>query len=847
MRLEPYTRPFPLDVTMLPTNGHSNHHPQLPTGPEAQRIPVSLPGDHRFAHVDPATIGGLWALVRRHRLLFASSVIGVTAVVGLYTIFSTRIYESTASIRLEDTKVDLPSVLTRLGQDRDVSTELEALQSRMLAEGVIDSLGLRAVTTPLNEPRSSLFTAFKVAAADDSSDYTFRRRLPDGAYVVHDELSDKDVRVVRPGGTVTFPAFTATLAPTLAIEKFTVTIMGEQAATESFGKTLKVTRPDRDANMLSIAYRGPDKEIVREVPNVLASLFIAERQALSTAEARGTAKVIREQLDSVGRELNTSESILQSFREKNNVVSLPDEATSDVTHLAETQADRNTVSAERDALSSVMASVTAEAAKQRPDQPSPYQRLIAFPTLLRNNTASTLLSSMATVEDERTALLQRRTPNDPDVKILDSRVNDIEQQLHGIATTYLQGLTAQIAADDSVLHSQQAAMRSIPAKQVELAQLSRQPDVLQDIYTTLQTRLKEAQVAAAVKDPSVHVMDPAETARKPVRPRPLLYGLAGIILGCLLGLGLAFFRESRDHAIHTRADVLAATGAPVLGLIPRMSSADRFLTRLRLAEELGPPGATLKVPLRGKARALAERANGSGDGVVVTDPAARNAVSEAYSTLQTNLAYMHPDAKMQLLVLTSPLSGDGKTTSATNLAVTLVQRGHNVVLIDGDLRRGIINRIFGAQREPGLTNVLDGSAPLESAVRRADLGRVGSLHYITTGTLPYNPATILSSAPMIALLNRLREHYDTIIIDSPPINVVTDASLLAKHADGVVMVVRSGVTAVQALTFAMEQLRHVRAPVLGAVLNDIDFQRDAAYDGAYRFYGHRDRYYMAEA
>jgi capsular exopolysaccharide synthesis family protein len=200
-----------------------------------------------------------------------------------------------------------------------------------------------------------------------------------------------------------------------------------------------------------------------------------------------------------------------------------------------------------------------------------------------------------------------------------------------------------------------------------------------------------------------------------------------------------------------------------------------------------------------------------------------------------------------LLVLTSPLSGDGKTTSATNLAVTLVQRGHSVVLIDADLRRGIINRVFGAQREPGLTNVLDGSAQLESSIRRADLGRVGSLHYITTGALPHNPAAVLSGKPMVGLLERLRQHYDTIIIDSPPINVVTDAALLAKHADGVVLVVRSGVTAVQALTFAVEQLRHVRAPILGAVLNDIDFHRDSAYDGAYRFYGHRDRYYMAEA
>jgi len=332
---------------------------------------------------------------------------------------------------------------------------------------------------------------------------------------------------------------------------------------------------------------------------------------------------------------------------------------------------------------------------------------------------------------------------------------------------------------------------------------------------------------------------------KPVRPRPLLYGAASIVLGVLLGLGLAFARESGDHAIHTRADVLAVAGAPVLGLIPRMGDNDEFTSRLRLAEEFGPPQSGRRVGA--KAKRLGLPRNGNGDGVLVSDPGSRNAVAEAYSTLQTNLAFINPDAQLKVLVFTSPLSGDGKTTSATNLAVTLVQRGNTVLLIDGDLRRGVINRIFGANREPGLTNVLDGSTPLESALRRVDLGRIGSLHYLTTGTLPHNPATLLDSEEMDALLSRLKQHYDTIIIDSPPINVVTDAAILGAHADGVVVVVRSGVTAVQALTFAMEQLRHVRAPVLGAVLNDIDFDRDVAYDGAYRFYGHRDRYYMAEA
>jgi polysaccharide biosynthesis transport protein len=836
---------------MLLNEGQPPSQPLLPQGASivpAMSAHVPLAAIDRPGRVDPATVAGLWSLVRRHRWTVASGVLTMVVLVGLFTFLTPPRWESVAAIRLEETKVDLPDLVTRVGQDREVSTELEALESRRLAEATIDSLGLRAITTPVRAPRSSLFSALKVTPVDDSAQYTFKLRESDKTYLVHDEDADKDVGTVKAGGSITLPGVAVTVAPTVTEDEFTLAIIGRDVAAEAFGKALKVDRPDRDANVLTLTYRGTDRRLVRDVPNVLAGLFIADRDSQHKVQARSTAKVLAQQLDSVSRQLTASEGQLEAFREQNGIVSLPDEATSDVTHLAELQADRNTVGSERDALASLMADITAQAARQRPDQPSPYRRLIAFPTLLKNNAASELLASLATVEDERVALLTRRTAKDPDVLTLTARIEQVDQQLKLIGQTYLQGLNNQVSADDAVLRSSAAKMRTIPSKEIQFARLSRQPKVLEDIYTTLQTRLKEAEVAAAVVDPSVYVMDPAVEPHKPVMPRPLLYMAASVVLGLMLGIALALTREARDHTIHTRADVLAATGAPVLGLIPRINLGDEFMSRLRLAEDLGPPGTGGRRRLTGKRRSLTgPHLNGNSESVLVTDPSARNAVAEAYSTLQTNLAFIHPGGELKTIVFTSPLSGDGKTTSATNLAVTLVQRGHTVLLVDADMRRGVINRVFGSNREPGLSDILQGTTSLEAALRRVDLGRAGSLHYLTTGALPHNPASLIDSPAMRTLMDRLKQHYDTIILDSPPINVVTDAALLGSHADGVVVVVRSGVTAVQALMFAMEQLRHVRAPVLGAVLNDIDFHRDAAYDGAYRFQGHRDRYYMAEA
>jgi capsular exopolysaccharide synthesis family protein len=591
---------------------------------------------------------------------------------------------------------------------------------------------------------------------------------------------------------------------------------------------------------------------------VLASLFIRDKTSMQKVQARSTVKILREQLDSLSNELNTSEAALQTFREKHNVVSLPDEAQAEVQHAATIQAERADLDAERRALQTLMRQVTLEAAHQKPEDASPYRKLIAFPTLLKNPASTEILHTLSTIDDERTTLLTRRTPKDPDVLALTEREHQVEDQVRGIATTYLSGLTEQVTSYDSTLGHYSNRMNVIPAVETEYARLSRTPKVLDTIFVALQTRLKEAQVAEAVDDPTLQLMDPATVPVDPIRPRPVLYLAISVILGLLCGLGLALARDSRDHTVHTRADVLAATGAPVLGLIPRISG-NALTGRLRFSGELGDPthagGGHGRRRLSHRQRLAALGAELNGDDTnsdvmeAASEPDARSAVAEAYSRLQTNLAFLRPRGEnvLKTLVITSPLSGDGKTTSAVNLAVTLVTRGHRVLLIDADLRRGIINRVFGASRTPGLSDVIAGTTSIEAAVRGVSLGRGGELHYLPTGSLPAQPAALLDSPALGDLLARLPSYYDRIIIDSPPINIVTDAALLSAHADGVLVIARSGVTATQALSFAMEQLRHVRAPVLGAVLNDVDFARDAAYDGNYRFQGYRDKYYTVNA
>src|SRR5262249_16595204 len=201
-------------------------------------------------------------------------------------------------------------------------------------------------------------------------------------------------------------------------------------------------------------------------------------------------------------------------------------------------------------------------------------------------------------------------------------------------------------------------------------------------------------------------------------------------------------------------------------------------------------------------------------------------ISEALGMLQTNIAFSLPDAAAKTLVFTSPLPGDGKTTTVVNLALSLAQRGIRVLLIDADVRRGVVHSVFGVAREPGLADVLRGAGQFEQVRRSITVDERGMMDYLATGKFSPGDYGLVASDAMRDLLARAREQYDLVIVDTPPVNIITDAAILAANADGVILVARVGVTQAPALRYAVEQLRHVRAVVLGVVLNDIDLRRD---------------------
>jgi len=313
-------------------------------------------------------------------------------------------------------------------------------------------------------------------------------------------------------------------------------------------------------------------------------------------------------------------------------------------------------------------------------------------------------------------------------------------------------------------------------------------------------------------------------ARTPVVPTepniPRNLGF-GFVLGLSTGIGLAFLLEGIDNTVRTPEQAQAISGLPSLGMIPLGSKNNSESNSRGLA--VAPSKETVEL---------------------ITQSRPQSQMAEAYRALRTSLLLTSVGAPPKIILITSALPQEGKTTTSVNTATVLAQKGTRVLLIDADLRRPSIHKALGLGPRIGLSNVLTGGAVLPEAIVRSSL--LPNLFALPAGTPPPNPAELLASAQMVEVLAELRQHYDHIVVDTPPTLSVTDAVVLSTRADAVVLVIRCGQTTKPALRRSREILAQVNARVAGVLLNAVnldspDYYYYYEYQGKY---GHR--YYDEE-
>ncbi len=429
-----------------------------------------------------------------------------------------------------------------------------------------------------------------------------------------------------------------------------------------------------------------------------------------------------------------------------------------------------------------------------------------------------LNAQLNSLQLQRDGLLVKYTEGHPTVKEVQAKIDQLGRHLVTELRQRQEVIQRSLVSERGHLEKLRIEYNELPSKGLVLSRLEREVDMHQEIVTILEEQYQTALIREADRVQDVAILQAAITPSQPINPMPMIRrGVIGIMLGLILGVVFAVVAETLDTSIGTIEDVQEYTGTQVVGLIPYINVED---VRSSLERRGG------KVEDERTVQRKAQL-------VAYFDP--QSTLAESYRILRTNIDFVTVEKGAKCLMITSSTNQEGKSTTSANLAMSMAQFGQRVLLVDGDLRRPTLNRLFGLEREPGLTEVIIGNFGWRDVVRTVTdivTGGMGmkdvfqtqgisNLNIITSGAIPPNSAELLNSEPMAQFLAEVREAYDVVLVDSPPVLQVTDSSILGRRTDGVLVVYKAGDVPRTALKRSTTLLNSKHVDLLGVILNGI--------------------------
>ncbi|MGH9739556.1 MAG: GumC family protein, partial [Candidatus Acidiferrales bacterium] len=436
-----------------------------------------------------------------------------------------------------------------------------------------------------------------------------------------------------------------------------------------------------------------------------------------------------------------------------------------------------------------------------------------------------LLKRKSDLDENYAEAVNKYGPNFPKVVLIADQQKEVEQDLAKARKAVIDGVrqdyeTARQRVEllQDEVNAQKADANNMAEKLVQYNILQHDADANKQLYDSLQEKLKEASISAGLRSSNIRIVDPALVPTTPSAPQKTRNILLSILVGLVGGIGLAVFREYLDNTVKSPDDVESLTGLPSLAVIPALPGGNGRHGRLSrlvgngMPEEIASPRVELLSYVQPKSQ-----------------------ISEAFRALRTSLLLSQAEHPPQVILVTSALPREGKTTAAVNLAVTLAQLGDRTLLMDSDLRKPGIRRALNMTvgKDGGLSSYLAGVSGLDEVT--IPHPAISNLSALTTGPVPPSPADLLSSHRMRDALVELRRRFKFIVIDSPPVMAATDAVILSALTDGVLLVVRSGSTPKEAFTRSRDLLSGVKCRLLGVVLNGVDSNAPDYYY-SYRYY-----------
>jgi polysaccharide biosynthesis transport protein len=743
-------------------NDKQQHHhtgPVLPVGPTATNPSNS------------AELSYYIYVLRRRWWLIAS--VAVVVMAGAFWRSSQQVPQYTAEARvLREIKHNLIqdgwSGLYEM-QPEAQAVQLELIRSHDVLKPVVDSLGLRLKMEDGRTPRSSLFSEVAVDQFAPTGTYVLRRN---GNQVTITDL-DGSRTVARGlvGDALQGAGVYLKIAPEYPVtEPIRFAVVSQEDAEASLREAVRAEQQNQSM-MINIKYTDADPVLAANVANAIAVSYRWQSGENSRAQARQRSSLLRQRMTVIQDSLAIAHAQVRNFNRQAGLNGLGSEENSIGNEVASAQ---NDVRRLRDQISLL------QELRGALDEAGARDAIARAAALAPDNGGLQMAYTKITdLQEERArAMSEGATADSRRVVALDQQIASATGSLRRLVDASIKVGNERLAAAQQHESETRTRFGDVSSRMVGVDDARQRVDALTQHYNLIAESFLNAQIAESLDQANVNITQPATIPSEPNGGRKTRSFFFALIVGSVLGIIAALVLEQVDTRVRDPEDAQRVTSVGVLGLIPELrGDANRPLA---IAEDDMSLGA------------------------------------EAYRKLRTNLRFVRAD-RPRAIAVTSPSPEEGKSVTAANLALAIAQQGQSVLLVDADLRRPVQHEIFETERAPGLSDALVGLVqPLAAA---QPYHAMPNLHVMACGTEAPNPAELLGSESFVRFLHQMLEKFDTVIIDTPPVNLVTDAAVIGSVTDGVLLVAEAGHTDRSVLANAVNELRHARGSVLGIVLN----------------------------
>ncbi|MBI1945827.1 MAG: polysaccharide biosynthesis tyrosine autokinase [Deltaproteobacteria bacterium] len=567
--------------------------------------------------------------------------------------------------------------------------------------------------------------------------------------------------------------------------------------------------PDRRSSVVRIGVVDEDPRFAADLANAVVDAYRDLNVDKRVEGNRDASRWLGVQHGDLRSKLETSEDKLIAFMEENDVLNASME--SQLAEVMQRASAFNAQLAEEEAAA-IRDTLNVAALRQVREDPALVDTLPEIQAAGVVNSLKTKLVELRATEVDLTARYQAEHPR---MKLLQEQMTTLRNELQREIDAVLTALERQKASREASIVGLREALDVERGKEARLNKLAldynrlkRERDSQAQLFDMVTSRMKEADITSALPYNNVRVLDRALAPKGPFRPNLTINLLAAIMFGVVLGIALIILLELLDTTVKNQLDV-ERLKLPFLGLLPEIDT--------------------------GAGRGAEQRASEGQERDLFVLRSPRSAVAECARFIRTSLVFMSPDRPLKTVVVTSPGPEEGKTTTAVSIAITMAQTGSKTLLVDTDMRRPRLHKVFGVGSDVGLSTLLVGETGLDATVQKTELDK---LDVLVCGPPPPNPAEMLLSQHFKDLVAELGKRYDRVIFDAPPLGPVTDPAIVGALTDGVVLVLKCAKTRKDTTAAALKALADSKARVLGAILNEVDVT-SKRYAGAYYAYYHK--------